>query len=236
MKVNHRPWAVLVPLAVAALALAACGSSKSPPAAASHTTSAPATPPAPALTAAQQQFVSDARSTFNMGASVTDSDLVGIASGVCAAAQANLGANAIDLVPAAQGLTFSGGEGNSAGAAQIVALAIKDTCPQYTPPPTVILRMSGSGIENSRPVLVTSSQLTVKYSYDCASMGTSNFIADFETTNYGNSANGDDQSIANTIGAVASDTTQIYPQNVGSDYYLAVIAGGCTWHVVIKSP
>ena len=45
--------------------------------------------------------------------------------------------------------------------------------------------MSGSNDENSRPVTVTTSQLTVKYSYDWASAGGSdNLIADFETPNW----------------------------------------------------
>jgi hypothetical protein len=235
MNVSHRRWGALVPLAVAAVALSACGSHNALPGSAGA--SSPASAPSPTttpLTAAQQQFVSDVRSQFNIGSSVTDSDLASVATGVCTAAQAQLGTTAVDQAVTSN-LSFSGpGESNAAAAAQVAGLAFKDVCPQYTPPPVVILRLSGSGIENSQPVTVTSSQLTVKYSYNCASMGTSNFIADFETT--GNSADGDDQSIANTIGAGGSDTTTIYPQNVGSQYYLSVIAGGCTWRVVIKSP
>lgn len=101
--------------------------------------------------------------------------------------------------------------------------------------PKVLLSLSGNGIENSSPFLVTESQLTVTYSYDCSSQGgNGNFIADLE---YGNqsSLSGDDQSIANALGAGATNvTTTIYPADPGKDYYLAVNSE-CSWTVTVSS-
>lgn len=100
--------------------------------------------------------------------------------------------------------------------------------------PTVLLSLSGSGIENSAPFLVTESQLTVTYSYDCAAFGgTGNFIADLLTGNQ-DSLGSDDQSIANALGAGGTVTTTIYPQNPGTDYHLAVNSE-CNWSVTVKS-
>jgi hypothetical protein len=82
--------------------------------------------------------------------------------------------------------------------------------------------------------MVTESQLTVVYSYDCSSQGGSgNFVADLE---YGNqsSSNSDDQTIANALGSGATNvTTTIYPQDPGHDYYLAVNSE-CNWTVTIN--
>jgi hypothetical protein len=99
----------------------------------------------------------------------------------------------------------------------------------------VVLYMSGNGIKNSSPIRVTSGTLTAYYSYNCASAGgTGNFIADLETPNQG-AANSDDQSIANALGSGGTASTTIYPQDVGSQYYLAVNSE-CNWSVTIKSP
>jgi hypothetical protein len=98
---------------------------------------------------------------------------------------------------------------------------------------SVLLRMSGSGIQNSAPFLVTSGTLTVRYSYDCSSSGGSgNFVADLETGNQ-SSLSSDDQSIANALGTGGSATTTVYPQDTGSDYHLAVDSE-CDWSVTVK--
>jgi hypothetical protein len=103
------------------------------------------------------------------------------------------------------------------------------------PKPKVLLNLSGNGIENSPPFLVTESQLTVTYSYDCsADGGTGNFIADLE---YGNqsSLNSDDQSIANALGSGATNVaTTIYPADPGNQYYLSVNSE-CSWTVTVSS-
>jgi len=101
--------------------------------------------------------------------------------------------------------------------------------------PKVLLNLSGNGIENSAPFLVTESQLTVTYSYDCsADGGSGNFIADLL---YGDqsSLNSDDQSIANALSSGATNvTTTIYPADPGNDYYLSVNSE-CSWTVTVSS-
>lgn len=100
--------------------------------------------------------------------------------------------------------------------------------------PKVLLSLSGSGIENSPPFLVTESQLTVRYTYDCSGQGgDGNFIADLLSGNQ-SSLGSDDQSIANALGIGGSVTTTIYPTNAGSDYHLAVNSE-CNWTVVVST-
>jgi hypothetical protein len=100
--------------------------------------------------------------------------------------------------------------------------------------PKVLLSLSGSGIENSPPFLVTESQLTVHYTYDCSGQGgDGNFIADLLNGNQ-SSPGSDDQSIANALGVGGSATTTIYPTNAGSDYHLAVNSE-CNWTVVVST-
>jgi hypothetical protein len=103
-----------------------------------------------------------------------------------------------------------------------------------SPQHTTILNLSGSGIQNSAPFLVTSDALTVTYTYNCSSSGGSgNFIADLETGSPA-SLNFDDQIIANALGTGGTATTTIYPQNPGQDYHLAVDSE-CDWTVKIKT-
>lgn len=117
------------------------------------------------------------------------------------------------------------------------------TAPATTAPPSkapapaapkVLMSLSGSGIENSPPFLVTQSQLTVHYTYDCSAFGgPGNFIADLLSGNQA-SLGSDDQPIANALGAGGSATTTIYPTNAGSDYHLAVNSE-CNWSVVVST-
>ena len=96
----------------------------------------------------------------------------------------------------------------------------------------VLIRFAGSGIKNSAPFNVGSGALTVTYHFNCASQGGSgNFIADLL---HGNQAglNGDDQSIANELAASGGQTTTVYPQDPGQDYYLSVNSE-CTWRVKV---
>ena len=100
--------------------------------------------------------------------------------------------------------------------------------------PKVLLSLSGSGIANSLPFLVTAGTLTVHYSYSCASFGSSgNFIAGMQSGNQA-SLGSDDQPVANALGSGGSATTTIYPQDPGSDYHLAVNSE-CDWNVIIWS-
>jgi hypothetical protein len=111
----------------------------------------------------------------------------------------------------------------------------KALCPSQIPvPPKVLLNMSGSGIQNSAPFLVSTSQVTVTYSFNCSSFGGSgNFAADLE---YGNqsSLNSDDQSIANQLAPSGQATTTVYPQDPGNDYYVSVDSE-CNWTVKVTS-
>jgi hypothetical protein len=96
----------------------------------------------------------------------------------------------------------------------------------------VSFTFSGSGIENSAPFNVGSGPLTVSYTYNCSSFGSSgNFIADLL---YGNqsSLNSDDQPIANDLSTGGSQTTTIYPQYPGKDYYLSVNSE-CSWSITV---
>lgn len=98
----------------------------------------------------------------------------------------------------------------------------------------VLIRFVGSGIKNSAPFNVGSGPLTVTYHFDCAAFGGSgNFAADLL---YGNqsSLNSDDQSIANDLAASGGQTTTVYPQDPGQDYYLSVNSE-CNWRIKVVS-
>src|SRR5260370_17584515 len=97
--------------------------------------------------------------------------------------------------------------------AQLVRTAERDICPAQVPvPPTVLLDMSGTGIQNSAPFTVNSGTVTVKYSYDCSGFGGSgNFIASLDTGDQ-SSLSSDSQSIPNALGPGGSPTTTPSPQ------------------------
>jgi hypothetical protein len=90
-----------------------------------------------------------------------------------------------------------------------------------------------TGLDHSAPFQVNSGTLTARYSYDCSSYGSQgNFIADVEAGNQ-SSMDSDDQTVANALGEGGSAVTTIYPQDVGSDYHLAVDSE-CNWSVTVK--
>lgn len=96
----------------------------------------------------------------------------------------------------------------------------------------VLIRFAGSGIKNSAPFDVGSGPLTVTYHFNCASFGSAgNFAADLL---YGNqsSLNSDDQSIANDLAMSGGQTTTVYPQDPGKDYYLSVNSE-CNWRLKV---
>jgi hypothetical protein len=98
----------------------------------------------------------------------------------------------------------------------------------------VLIRFTGSGIKNSAPFNVGSGPLTITYHFNCAAFGGSgNFAADLL---YGNqsSLNSDDQSIANDLAPSGSQTTTVYPQDPGKDYYLSVDSE-CSWRLKVVS-
>jgi Protein of unknown function (DUF732) len=238
---RHKGWAitlsVLGVLVLLGIAGALAGSPKTAPTATTSTPPSPSptrtTPPAATLTAEQSKFVSALRAHLlakNLVNTSTDAQLASVGERVCSARQS--GASQAKVVKAAAGApgTFR------LSGKKFVRLAENDLCPQYIPkPPVVLLRLSGNGIQNSGPVTVTQSSLTVHYSYDCSGFGTSgNFIADFETADQ-SSLSSDDQSIANALGSGGSATTTIYPQDTGSEYHLAVNSE-CNWSVTISAP
>jgi hypothetical protein len=189
--------------------------------------------PTSSLTARQAKFVSVIRANLaakGFSNTSTDAQFADVGARVCSARQSG----------AAQGVLVSQATATpdkfAMSAKKFVRTAEKYLCPQYLPkPPVVLLTLSGNGIENSRPVVVTQSTLQVRYSYDCSSFGSSgNFIADFETANQA-SLDSDDQPIANALGSGGSATTTIYPQDTGSEYHLAVNSE-CNWSVTISAP
>jgi hypothetical protein len=108
------------------------------------------------------------------------------------------------------------------------------TVKQAAAAPKVLIRFAGSGIENSAPFNVGSGPLTVHYSFNCASFGQSgNFVADLL---YGSqsSLNSDDLPIANGLAMSGAQTTTVYPQDPGRDYYLSVNSE-CSWRIRVSS-
>jgi hypothetical protein len=98
----------------------------------------------------------------------------------------------------------------------------------------VLITFSGSGIRNSAPFVVNSSSVTTHYSYSCSAFGSSgNFIADM-VSGSPSSGSYDDQSIANELGTGGSQTTTIYPQDVGSTYHLEVDSE-CSWSITLTA-
>lgn len=186
---------------------------------------------APALPADQTKFVSDLRSYMTgQGVSNTSSDaaIAGLGKSICQVASS--GGSSSDIA------AVLGGKAQadfSIKPGKLVRMAEKDMCPKYLPKPVqVLMRFSGNGIRNSPPFRV-GSQVTVRYSFDCSAYGGSgNFIADLQ---YGNqtSLNSDDQQIANALAGHEAQTTTVYPQDPGKDYYLAVNSE-CNWSIVVK--
>lgn len=105
---------------------------------------------------------------------------------------------------------------------EIVTLSQRYLCPGQKR--HVLVRMSGRDDDNSAPFPVTSSQVTVRYSYDCSSFGQAgNFIVDLETA-----GGGDDQSVADGLSMGAHATTTVYPEDQGALYHVEVDSD-CSW-------
>jgi hypothetical protein len=226
--------AVLV-LIVAAIAGAA-SHKKSPAAATASGAGASASPSPTPLTAAEQKFVSDIRGGLGQPGynyQGNDASIVSLGQQICSArqdgdSQATVLAGLGEVQTKLQ-LSPSGVE----------EAAERDLCGSYLPKPPpkprVLLRFSGNGIANSRPILVTQGNLVASYSFSCASFGQQgNFAADFE---YGNQAsmNSDDQPIANSLAMSGHSVTHIYPEDPGQMYYVSVDSE-CDWSVVISTP
>lgn len=98
----------------------------------------------------------------------------------------------------------------------------------------MLIQFSGSGARTSGLLLVNTPAVTVAYGDDCTSAGGSgNFIADM-ISGSPSSANYDLQGSASESGPGRTATLTVFPQDAGSDYYLAV-SSGCSWSIVVKS-
>jgi hypothetical protein len=116
----------------------------------------------------------------------------------------------------------------------ITATPAAEAAPHTAPASSVLITFSGSGIRNSAPFVVNSSSVTARYSYDCSSAGgEGNFIADL-VSGSPSSASYDDESIANELGSGGSQTTTVYPQDVGNSYYLEVNSE-CSWSITLTA-
>ncbi len=212
---NLRRIAACLACGAAAAILAGCGGSK-PHIAPAQPSSAP-----PTFTTGQQAFISDARSRFNVGASVADADLAQVGQAVCTAAGAQVDRKALDLVPAANGMGVTG-----SGADSLINLAENVPAPAWH----TLARFSGSGQENSRtfrllgdnPVL----RVTYRYWDNSSGYGGDNFIADLVSRD-------DDVQIVNDIAVSGGKTTRLYPDlSFGGSavYHLEVQATGPYCH------
>ena len=116
----------------------------------------------------------------------------------------------------------------------VTATATPAAAPHTAPASNVLITFSGSGIRNSAPFVVNSSAVTAHYSYSCSAFGSSgNFIADL-VSGSPSSGSYDDQSIANQLGTGGSQTTTVYPQDVGSTYHLEVNSE-CSWSITLTA-
>jgi hypothetical protein len=106
------------------------------------------------------------------------------------------------------------------GSASSSARASERAHPQYHR----LIKLSGNGIENSRPIRINSPVVTVVYTYDCSSFGSSgNFIIDIQTL-----SGSDDMIVVNTVGLHGKKIVYGYPKARGSLYYSSVNSE-CYW-------
>jgi hypothetical protein len=92
---------------------------------------------------------------------------------------------------------------------------------------TVVLKVSGNGIKDTKTFSISSTDYSVAYTYDCSSFGTSgNFIADVQSSDMGTY-----DSIANVLGAKGSDVSYQHDGPL-SDVYVSVNSE-CSWTVTV---
>lgn len=128
-----------------------------------------------------------------------------------------------------------------AAAAAVLALAgcgaatpASAPSPVRSPAPVTILKMSGSGIQLSKPFAPGTGPVTVNYLFDCSSAGKSGnvFTADMISSGQGLLVH-QDASIASdlNIGDKAGNgTTTIYPKYPEYPYYVEVTSN-CSWSI-----
>jgi hypothetical protein len=112
--------------------------------------------------------------------------------------------------------------------AVIVALAIKYICPNAIP--HTIATFTGNGSENTGQFTISGNgNWTLNWSYNCSSMGTSNFIV-YEDGNNDPTGNG---LTVNELGSIQSGSSDAYGD--AGTHYFEVIAGGCSWTLTVES-
>lgn len=196
----------------------AVASSSSSPAA--HTSSA--TPAQAVYSTQQTAFFTLVGQDFPW-VQTTNANLAKLGTSICSARQAGESQAALVKVARAR---FS-----PKGAARLIRLGESELCPAMVPrKPRVIVRFSGSGIENTAKFTITGSgDWLLKWHYNCAADGgTGNFIVDEDGGSDLNGAN------VNELGAGGSGATHAYG-DTGS-HYLA-INSECDWSVgVVTTP
>ena len=142
-RVRNTILAVSGGLVVIVVLAATLGGSKTPatpaavntPSAHAAVTTAPSTPPA--LSAGDQEFVSDMRSQYGFNGT-TDSAVLSIGTTICTQRSTGLGQHRTDALV---GTMVSGSSTNDDA---ITRLAEKDLCPAYLPPQTVTYIVTGT--------------------------------------------------------------------------------------------
>jgi hypothetical protein len=217
---------VLVVLIIIGVALGSPKSS-SPSAAISalpkSATVSPQPSPTPVLSAGEAKFVHSIEAAMRAQGQVltsSEAQVAAVGQQVCTAL--GNGASQSSIISASKDakskLDMSG--------KKLVLLSEKDLCRKYLP--KVLLRFSGSGIQNSAPFNVPSGMVNVHYSYFGCDGGYGNFIADLMD------GKGDDQSIANDLGGGGHKTTVVYPTDTPGQYHLEV-NGECSFRIVLIS-
>jgi hypothetical protein len=218
--------AFLVLIVIGAVA-AAVGHNKKPAAARVAASPAAATkstaPAAPQLTAGEQQFVDDMHSQYNLSSQVTATLLASLGSNVCA--YRSTGESQASVV------SFVGSQ-LTTGAAQVAALAEKDMCPRYLPPPPkprVIARFDGSGIENT-PSFNTGSDWHLSWEYWGCDGGSGNFIVTEENTDGSSDFNGVS---VNELGSGRGPVATYAYDDAGQHYFS--VDSECSWSLAVVS-
>jgi hypothetical protein len=189
------------------------------PSAASAPASSPTTvATTPALAAADQKFVSDAKSQFGFSGN-TDAQIDGYGQTVCSDRKSGMSQSAT-LHDISTQVTSSQG---TTGLMPLLRLAETDLCPQYIPPVTthIIATFTGSGDTSTPQFTISpndSGNWVMAYTYDCSGQvtGNGNFIV--------NEDNGSD-STSSAVSINNLDKGQTGAWNVYSDagaHYLAI--------------
>jgi hypothetical protein len=190
----------------------------------SHTVVPATALPTPGLPSDQAKFVSDLRAhmaAHSLASTATDARLAKVGTSICSALAAGAPQKAV--------ISAAGKNSQSAFAytgKQLVALALRDICPEAKP--RVVATFSGSGSMNTAR-FDTGTNWTLIWSYDCAAAGqASNFIVRTRSIASTPDANG---AAVNEPGIRGHGTTKAH--NDAGFHYFAVTASGCTWKLKV---